>query len=161
MASLLLGRHPGRTLVRVAVLVAAAILVFGWVLLPVRAEGISMRPTYEPGGFRLVNRLAYRIGNPRRGDVVAIRLAGEGVIYIKRVLGLPGERLHIEGGRVIVDGTPVEEPYVRHRRDSWTLPEATLGADEYFVAGDNRGMPIEQHELGKVRRGRIAGKVVW
>ena len=143
-----------------AVATAAGVL-FGWVLLPVRATGISMQPTLEPGGPYLVNRLAYAFGEPARGDVVAIRLAGRSVVYVKRIVGLPGERLRIDGGRVFANGRAFDEPYVRDRRASWTLPETTLGPDEYFVVGDNRGMPIEQHDLGKTRRAKIVGKILY
>jgi len=159
--SILLGTNPRRTLVRAAVLVLASVVLFGWVLLPLRAQGISMQPTYEPGGLHLVNRLAYVFREPARGDIVAIRLAGRRVVYVKRIVGVPGERIRFAAGRVYADGRPLDEPYVRHRRVSWELPETTLGADEYFVVGDNRGMAIEDHDLGKTRRGRIVGKILF
>ena len=120
-----------------------------------------MQPTLEPGGFYLVNRLAYAFGEPARGDVVAIRLAGRSVVYVKRIVGLPGERLRIDGGRVLANDRAFDEPYVRDRRASWVLPETKLGPDEYFVVGDNRGMPIKQHELGKTRRAKIVGKILY
>ena len=161
LPSILVGRNPRRTLARAVVLVAAAGALFGWVLLPVRAQGVSMQPTIEPGGFHVVNRLAFVVGAPSRGDVVAIRLAGRSVVYVKRIVGLPGERLRIDGGVVYADGRALDEPYVRNRRPSWTLPETSLGADEYFVVGDNRGMPIEQHDLGKIRRARVVGKILF
>jgi signal peptidase I len=159
--ALLFGRHPRRTLLRVVLLVAGAAVVFGWVLLPVRAEGISMEPTFEPGSLHLVNRLAYRGRRPARGDIVAIRLAGPHVVYVKRVVGLPGERLRITGGQVFIDGRALAEPYVRRRNPSWALPETTLGPDEYFVVGDNRAMRIELHDLGVARFRRIVGRVVY
>ena len=158
---MLVGRNPRRTLGRAAATVAVSAAVFGWVLLPVRAHGVSMAPTIEPGGLHLVNRLAFVFGAPSRGDVVAIRLAGRSVVYVKRIVGLPGERLRIDGGTVYADARALDEPYVRNRRPSWTLPETTLGPDEYFVVGDNRGMPIDQHDLGKVRRARVVGKILF
>jgi signal peptidase I len=154
------GRDVRRTLLRVAGLSVAATAVFGFVLLPVRAEGISMLPTYSPGSLKLVNVLAYRLHEPERGDVVAIRLAGAGAFYITRIVALPGERLRIEDGTVFVDGRPLHEPYVR-RRATWHLDEIVLDEGEYFVAGDNRGMSINDHTLGKAKRARIAGKVVF
>jgi signal peptidase I len=144
-----------------AVLISASVLVFGWILIPIRAYGISMQPTYEPGSYHVVNRFAFAWREPARGDVVGIRLAGRGVMYVKRVVGLPGERVRIDGGQVLVNGAPLAEPYVKSRDTSWYLPETPLAADEYFVVGDNRGMPIGQHELGKTTRGRIVGRVVF
>lgn len=157
---LIFGRHPRRTALRVLVLAAACFALFTWVLLPVRAEGISMQPTYEPGSFRLVNRLAFRWREPARGDVVAIRLAGTRVVYVKRVIGLPGERLAIQAGQVLINGAPIDEPYVHNRRP-WDYAEVAIGADEYFVAGDNRGMSLRDHAMGRVDVVRIVGRVVF
>ena len=161
MQSILLGRRPRRTLIRAAVLVVVSAAVFGWILIPIRAQGISMQPTYEPGSFHFVNRLAFARRPPARGDVIGIRLAGPGVLYVKRIVGLPGERVRIDGGVVLVNDAALDEPYVKNRNPSWSLPETTLAGDEYFVVGDNRGMPIGQHELGKTKRARIVGRVVF
>lgn len=157
---LFFGSNPRRTTVRVLVLVAISFVLFKWVLLPVRAEGISMEPTYESGSLRIVNRLSFLVDEPSRGDIIAIRLAGMRVVYVKRVIGLPGERLHIENGQVHINGVPLNEPYVRNRRP-WQLAELTIGPDEYFVVGDNRGMNLRDHTLGRVEKSRIVGRVVF
>jgi signal peptidase I len=157
---LLIGRRPARTLIRVIFVVVLSALTFGLVLQPIRTYGPSMLPTYRDGGLHLVNRLAYVRREPQRGDVVAIRLAGPRVLFVKRIIGLPGERVRIEAGIVRVDEKPLEEPYVLHRAD-WVMRERKLGDREYFVAGDNRGMRIEQHELGTVSRDRIVGRMLW
>jgi signal peptidase I len=156
----IVGRRPGRTLLRALALVGASVVVFGVWLLPVRAYGESMRPTYEPGSFHLVNLWAYWRRPPARGDVVAIRLAGRHAVYVKRIVGLPGERVEIVSGVVHIDGRPLEEPYVKFRA-RWQVPLVALGRDEYFVVGDNRGMRRDLHEFGIVHRGRIVGKVVF
>ena len=83
------GSHPRRTAVRVLVLAAISFVTFRWVLIPVRTQGISMQPTYEPGALKFVNRLAFVQHPPSRGDVVAIRLAGPHVVYVKRIIALP------------------------------------------------------------------------
>lgn len=157
---LIFGSNPRRTTVRILVLAAVSIVVFKWILIPIRTDGPSMLPTYSSGSLNLVNRLAYWRGEPSRGDVVAIRLAGPSILYIKRIVGLPGDRLEIADGLVRIDGVPLVEPYVRHRR-AWTVPEVTVGPREYFVVGDNRGMRIGDHEFGRVDRSRIVGKVVF
>jgi signal peptidase I len=157
---ILFGRHPRRTTVRVFVLIVVSLVVFRWVLIPVRTDGVSMEPTYESGRLNLVNRLAYLSSRPARGDVVAIRLAGLHVLYIKRVVGLPGERIAISAGEVQIDGAPLLEPYVQHRRP-WELPEVQLGPAEYFVVGDNRGMAAADHTFGRVDAFRIVGRVVF
>jgi len=156
---LLFGRRPRRTLVRAAVLLAAAFVTFGYVLQPVRGEGPSMSPTLEDGDLVLVNRLGYRRSSPRRGDIVALRLAGPGVVYVKRIVGLPGERIRIEEGTVFINDVAIDEPYVVKRRP-WTTGGVALAPDEYLVIGDNRGMAMGAHAFGKVRRPRILGPVV-
>ena len=157
---LFVGRHPRRTAARVAVLAALAFVTFRWVLVPVRTEGISMQPTYESGRYIFANKLAYFTKPPARGDVVAIRLARGRAFYVKRIVGLPGERLAIVSGQVEIDGTPLDEPYVRHRRP-WDVGEMTLGPREYFVVGDNRGMNAADHDFGRVDRDRIVGKILF
>jgi signal peptidase I len=155
-----IGAKPARTLLRAAVVLGLATVVFGWILKPVRMFGPSMEPTFRSGHFGLVYSLAYRTAGPARGDVVAIRMAGPSVLYVKRVIGLPGERLRIDQGRVIINGVPLDEPAV-HNPAPWILAELTLDRDEYFVVGDNRRMPMRDHELGRVRADRVVGKVVF
>ncbi len=154
------GRDPRRTLVRVLVLAFLSFIIFKWVLIPIRAEGISMEPTYRSGSLNLVNRLAYRSRPPDRGDIVAIKLAGPHVLYVKRIIGLPGEHLVIERGQVYINGAPLPESYVKNRR-GWDVPEVTLTSREYFVIGDNRGMRAADHDFGRVDVSRILGKVIF
>ncbi|MEO7272581.1 MAG: signal peptidase I [Vicinamibacterales bacterium] len=157
---LFFGSHPRRALARVAILIVFSYALFHWVLIPVRTDGISMEPTYASGRLNLVNRLSYRTRPPARGDIVAIRLAGLHVLYLKRIIALPGERIAIVDGQVEVDGAPLIEPYVQHRRP-WQLPEVQLGPAEYFVVGDNRGMNAVDHTFGRVDAFRIVGRVVF
>jgi signal peptidase I len=160
LTGLLFGRDPKRTLLRASILVAVSYLTFGHLLLPIRGEGISMLPTFSGGQLGFVNVLAYAWGAPRRGDIVAVTMAGPRVMYVKRIVGLPGERLSIAAGVVYVDGVPLDEPYVAGGVD-WELPEVRLGPDQYFLIGDNRRMAIRNHDLGAARRDRIAGKVLF
>ena len=157
---LVFGENPRRTLTRVIVLAAISFITFRWVLVPIRTEGSSMLPTYETSRLNLVNRLAYLGGRPARQDVVAIQMAGPHVLYVKRVIGLPGERVSVVDGTVNINGRPLVEPYVRHRRP-WQVDEVTLGPSEYFVIGDNRGMAAGDHDFGRVDRSRILGRVVF
>jgi signal peptidase I len=154
------GRRPARTLLRIAVVVAAAFLIFNFLLMPVRGVGVSMDPTIRPGEFILVSLITYRVRPPARGDIVAVRLAGRRAVYIKRLVALPGDRLAMRGGQVLINGTRLDEPYVVHRR-AWQIEETRLGDDEYFVVGDNRGMPMAQHDMGTTTRDRLLGTVVF
>jgi signal peptidase I len=161
MKTLLFGAHPRRTAIRAAVLIITAAVVFGVALLPVRLSGISMEPTYTDGQFNFANRLAYG-GNrrPGRGDVVAIRMAGPSVLYVKRVVGLPRERVEIALGTVLINGEPLAEPTVVNKAP-WNVPAVTLGDDEYYVIGDNRAMKAENHDFGRATLDRIIGKMLF
>jgi len=156
---LVIGRNPKVTLVRAAVLAVLCILGYNASLLHIRVEGISMLPTYQDGSAHFVNRLAYLWHEPRRGDVVSIRLAGVHLMYLKRIIGLPGETVAFASGRVLISGEVLDEPYEKLPCD-WDIPPEKLGPDEYFVVGDNRSMPARDHKFGKVDRNRIVGKAV-
>jgi signal peptidase I len=156
----LFGRNPKRTLVRIVILVAVCCIIRGFVLLPVKVEGPSMMPTYQDRAVHVINRLSYLFHEPRRGDVVAIRmLAGEHMMYLKRIVGLPGETVAFHKGELYINGKPVEEPYVK-LRSNWEHESESVGPDQYYVVGDNRAMAFEEHEKGRPRRDLIVGKVI-
>lgn len=155
----LIGRRPRYTLIRIAVLVPVVFLTSHYLLWPIRIEGPSMRPTYRESGINFLNRMAYRSHEPQRGDVVAIRLAGPSVMYMKRIVGLPGETVEFIGGRLFVNGRPLDEPYVKFPC-GWEEAPKRLGTNEYFVVGDNRSMPKEDHTYGAAERERILGKLL-
>jgi signal peptidase I len=157
-----IGRNPRNTLIRILVLIAVCFVVFKFILLPIRVTGISMLPTYKDRSINVVNRLAYSRHEPRRGDVVSIRYAGIHLMLMKRIVGLPGETVAFEDGKILINGKPLDEPYENHEKFpcDWNLSPITLDANEYFVVGDNRTMSAEDHWKGKVLRERIVGKVL-
>jgi signal peptidase I len=156
---MILGRSPRRTLVRVVVLVVTILLVREFALIPIRIVGPSMMPTYPSGGVNLVNRLAYFRSPPQRGDVVAIRTSGESIMFMKRIVGLPGETVQFHRGRLLINGRELDEPYLKLGCDWESLPK-TLGPDRYYVVGDNRSMPEQDHTEGIAVRERIVGKIL-
>ncbi len=160
LVRMIAGRHPRRTAVRVLVIIVGAYIVFGYLLMPIRGVGVSMEPTIVEGDLIFVNQVAYRFRAPARGDIVAVRIAGRSVVYVKRLLALPGDRVAFVDGVLWRNGVPVDEPYVS-RRAGWQLDEVTLGADDYFVVGDNRGMEMAQHEFGTARRNRLIGPRIF
>ena len=159
MRALLIGRNPRLTLIRIVALVAVFGVAFGFALLPIRVTGISMLPTYPNRSLNLVNRLAYIFHEPQRGDVVSIQLTGPHGMFMKRIIGLPGETVAFVDGRVLINGKILDEPYEKYSCD-WTSPPVTLAVDEYYFVGDNRSMPIEDHEHGVKKRIFIVGKVL-
>lgn len=157
-----IGRKPGWTLVRIAVLVVLTWVAFRYVIVLRKIESTSMLPTLREGTVHVINRLAYSPGRPpQRGDIVGVRTSGETIMYVKRVVGLPGESVGFREGRVVVDGQPLDEPYLRLPARPWNRAPRRLDSNQFFVVGDNRTMSQEQHEFGAIDRSRIVGKVVW
>ena len=161
-----IGRNPRTTLVRLAVTLVLVLVGFPMSIQPILVQGISMQPTYRDGQRRFLNKLAYRFSPPQRGDVIGIREAGKQVLLLKRVVGLPGERLRIVQGTVLINGDPLEEPYLLPPTNGvrnpapWNLQEVRLGQDEHYVIGDNRSMRQTDHYFGIVERERIVGRLI-
>src|ERR1700723_667838 len=107
-----------------------------------------MVPTYTNHSVPFVNRLQDLSHEPERGDVGGVRLTPPDgwfpphIMYLKRIIGLPGEAISFDDGHVMVNGRALEEPYEKGP-GGWTTEPVTLGPDEYFVVGDNRSMPKE------------------
>jgi signal peptidase I len=162
----LVGRNPRTTLVRLVV--TAVLVYFGFKasVQPIVVSGVSMLPTYRDGRRLFVNKLAFRLSPPKRGEVVAIREAGNHLFLLKRIIALPGERLRIRAGQVFIDGEPLEEPYLRppapgvRNPAAWEVQELELGPDEFYVIGDNRSMRREDHYFGRVNRERVVGRLI-
>jgi len=162
----LVGSNIKVTLARCVVLAAVSVVLFKFVLLPMWIDGKSMEPRYHTGGFTFINCLAYRRAMPQRGDVVGIRMPKTEALLMKRIIGLPGERVSIRRSEVYINGEPLDEPYVKFRASPpaqrpWRVEEVTLAEDEYFVIGDNRGMDQKLHAFGSASRDRIVGKVLF
>jgi signal peptidase I len=161
---LTIGRRPKRTLLRLAVLVVAVVVVFKFVLLPIRVMGLSMEPSFHDRTVNFINRLAYVNGQPQRGDVVGIRMSTNTdgplqVMLLKRLVGLPGETISFSSGHLVVNGEPQKEPYLKLISD-WNEPGKLLGSNEYYFVGDNRSMPPDWHEHGVADRSQIVGRVL-
>lgn len=157
---LIAGRSLRVTLWRAAGLALITWILFTQVLTVCRLDGDSMEPTMKDRSLRIVNLLKYKGRDPARGDVVIIRPAGRRVYYLKRILGLPRETVGFEDGRLLINGESHDESYLAEK-GRWTMSPVMLKDDEYFVAGDNRSVPIERHLMGTVVRGRIAGGLLW
>jgi signal peptidase I len=155
----LIGRNPRRTLVRIVLLIAVCIVLFNFILVPVRVEGPSMMPTYKNHGINCINRLAYLFHEPHRGDIVAIRTSGPHNMFLKRIIGLPGETVSFHRGCAVINGKTLDEPYLKLKGD-WEIGPRTLAPREYYVVGDNRSMAAADHEKGVAYRNRIVGKIL-
>ena len=142
-------------------IVLAVVLYFGInaVSARVRVDGFSMNPTLQNGEYILVNRLAYKTGQPERGDIIVFSFpADEGQDLIKRVIGLPGETVKIGDGIVTINGQELREPYIAQDPlyyGEWPVPEGYL-----FVLGDNRNDSRDSHQWGLLPLENVIGKSV-
>ncbi len=142
--------------------VLAAILFAGINMISarIRVDGYSMEPTLHDGEFVIVNKLAYRFGSPQRGDVIVFRYPRDPQQeYIKRVIGLPGDRIRIVNGHVYVNDQLIDEPYVASApryQSEWSVPE-----DSVFVLGDNRNNSSDSHNWGPVPLNNVIGRALF
>ena len=119
-----------------------------------------MEPTYHNGSINFCWKLQYLFSEPQKGDVVMVRLAGNKVVLLKRIIAKEGEQVEFRGGKLFVNGVAVEEPYVRYPYD-WELPPRIVEQDHVYVVGDNRSTPIEKHAFGQTTFKRIIGAPLW
>lgn len=123
-----------------------------------RIEGYSMEPNFHDGQYIFVNRLVYMLHPPERGDVIVLIPPSTATNdYIKRVIGLPGERVEIVNGQVLINGAPLQEPYPLDP-GTYSFGPVTVGAEEYFVLGDNRDNSSDSHAWGMLSAQKIIGK---
>ena len=122
-------------------------------------DGASMQPNFFTSERVIVDRMSMLFGGPSRGDVIVLESpTADDDLLIKRVIGLPGEAITIQDGRVYVDGMMLDEPYIsefctyRSCNGEWNL-----GSDEYFVLGDNRSHSLDSHSFGPVDGATIIG----
>ena len=154
------------------VVVLAVILYVGisFAVQAVHVEGLSMYATLDNNDYLIANKIDYRLHAPQRGDIVILRPpTNNSTDFIKRIIGLPGERILIRSGVVYINGHRLDEPYLPEAWVSDTnWPDNSsgrvMGADEYFVMGDNRNRSQDSRFFGPISRDRIDGKAwfrIW
>lgn len=130
-------------------------------------DGRSMEPTFENGERLIVSRIHYLAREPERGDVIVFNSLNPnevGIMLIKRVIGLPGERIAFVNQQLQINGQIVDEPYIKELCQAFRCDdedEWELGANEYFVMGDNRNNSQDSRRFGPVPLEHIVGHVVF
>ena len=130
---------------------------------PVKVEGTSMMPSLEDQERIFVNKFVYRLEPIQRGDVVVFRYPRDpSKSFIKRVIGVAGDRVQIDEGRVFVNSKELDEDYVpRAYADERSYPELIVPPDSYFVLGDHRSLSNDSRDFGPVNETYIYGKAVF
>jgi signal peptidase I len=130
---------------------------------PYRVPSASMAPTLTPGQIVLVNAGYYTRHAPLRGDIVIFISPEDGNRWIKRVIGLPGERVALVDGQLQVDGRHVEEAYVASGNAvseyAWAMPEVRVPEGQLLLLGDNRDNSLDGRKFGTTPREDLLGKV--
>ncbi len=147
----------------IIICVAVCVFIIVFVYQPVRVEGTSMMPGLTDQERIFINKFIYRWEPIERGDVVVFRYPQDPTkSYIKRVIGIAGDRIRIDEGRVYVNGEQLFEPYVRPSyRDDRSFPETTVPADSFFVLGDHRNMSSDSRDFGSIPQESVYGKAVF
>lgn len=153
----------------IEIVLVAVLVVFGvrsFLIQPFLVSGASMEPNFHGGDYILINELSYRFREPERGEVVVFRYPGdEKTFFIKRIIGLPGERVEVTGGKVYVyntrnkNGIAVNEAYLPSDLRTVGEKNVQLGENEFFVMGDNRDASFDSRQWGPLKRSEVIGSV--
>ena len=144
--------------------IASVFIIRTFLLQPFLVSGASMEPNFSSDDYLLIDELTYRLREPERGEVVVFRYPfNESVYYIKRIIGLPGEKVIVKNGLVTIvnqdapQGFLVKEEYLPRGLITGGNEEVTLGPSEYFVMGDNRPASSDSRAWGPVPKKDIIG----
>ncbi len=159
------------------VIVIAAVIILPiryFVFQPFIVSGSSMEPNYSNGQYLIIDEISYHLGDPKRGDVVVLHYPNDPKqFFIKRVIGLPGEKVQIDNGSVTIfnkeypDGKILDESYLPNQGLSFPHNTTIIGgkktvelaADQYFMMGDNRLASSDSRDWGPLKRSGMVGKV--
>lgn len=150
---------------KIVVFMLAIILLRLFVIDPFLVNGSSMEPTFEDGDYVIVDKLSFNLRAPERGEVIVFDApTNDGRYFIKRIIGLPGERVVVDGSSVTIfnkenpNGLKATETYVKFTSNR--KADRTLAADEYFVMGDNREVSSDSRIWGPLHRSAIEGRAL-
>lgn len=145
----------------ISLAISAFIIVF--LYQPVKVEGTSMMPSLDDQERIFINKFVYRIEPIQHGDIIVFRYPRDPAkSFIKRVIGVAGDHVRIEDGRVYLNGKQLIEDYVpRAYDDDRSYPDVVVPPDSYFVLGDHRSLSNDSRDFGPVDASYIYGKAVF
>ena len=161
-----LGSHIVEFFQTLVVFAAIASAIYLFIAQPHRVSGLSMFPNFHNGDYIITDKLTYKLGEPKRGDIVVFKNPrDEGQDFIKRIMGLPGDRVEVRDGHIYLNDVLVKEPYLKpeiYTKPGSYLQEGqskTVTEGHYLVMGDNRGNSSDSREWGEITKAEIIGKV--
>ncbi|KKS98551.1 MAG: signal peptidase I, signal peptidase I [Candidatus Gottesmanbacteria bacterium GW2011_GWA2_43_14] len=151
----------------IVVALSVFVVVYLFIIQPHEVKGSSMEPSFQNNEYIITDKISYRFGTPKRGDVIIFKApVNPDVDYIKRIIGESGETVMVQNGRIFIDGKILNEPYINELTPVFpggfvkegtpiTVPE-----NYYFVMGDNRPHSSDSREFGPIDKKLIVGKAV-
>ncbi len=153
---------------QIALGAAFFVIFYLYFVQPNQVKGMSMYPTFKDKEYILTDKITYKLREPRRGEVIILQSPDNpDVDFIKRIIGIPGERIKIEAGIVYVNDQALEEAYIDVSTPTFPNGFLTEGEervvpqDSYFVLGDNRPGSADSREYGFIERSHIIGRVIY
>jgi len=142
----------------IIVAVASIFIIYGFIAQPFLVQGASMEPNFSNGDYLLVDEITYKFKSPARGEVIVFRNPrNEAEFYIKRVIGLPGEKVDIKSNKVFINDVELKEEYLPEGLKFNGDSSFDLNSDEYFVMGDNRPQSYDSRSWGPLKQDEIIG----
>ena len=148
-----------KEILSIIVVIIIAVIIKIFVFSPVKVNGNSMVPTLNDGDYMILNEIGYRMNGLKRFDIVVANINGE--MLIKRVIGLPGEKVEYAYNKLYVNGENVIENFKHDDTDDFSFSELdaeVVPENHYFLVGDNRGNSKDSRIIGFVPANKIMGK---
>lgn len=157
------GKKVREFLVIIAIAVAIGLLLRVFVVEFTMVQGASMEPTLYTGERLLVSKLNYKLGTPGRYEVVTCKYPNMTGVYVKRVMGLPGETIEIKSGKVYINGEPLSDDR-GVATNGQNVPAQVVPEGHVFVMGDNRDVSLDSRSLGPIAIDQLIGRayaIIW
>lgn len=154
-----------KDLIKDIVIALVIVLVITAVVKPTIVKEHSMEPTLYENNYLLINKLAYKTGDEKQGDIIVFKSGlqdekGNSKLLIKRIIGLPGDEVTVKDGNVFINGIQLHEEYLNDGITTGEVIDYTVPEDHFFVMGDNRLVSIDSRDpsVGCVSEDAILGK---
>ena len=137
----------------IIIIILLKIFIFNFILV----KGDSMNPKYKNNDFMFLNKIIYSFKPIRRGEVIVLKYKNNDLI--KRIIGLPNDKIKVENGKLYINNKEYLENYINSYTASYDFDEITLKDNEYFVMGDNRYNSYDSRNFGTITKNNIIGRV--